>query len=114
MCKKLIEKELTLDTLEAWYEMHRTDFYDGNEEPDLKEQLDNIPAHVQLQVDVYQDEEDKRQQKTFIHNSMTMQARPTRSRAAALLSGHPHRCFCGCSYGACMHHVAACPCILWQ
>lgn len=76
VCTKLIEKELTLDTLEAWYEENRTDFYDGNEDPELKQELDNIPDHVQLDVDVYQDEEDKRQQETFIHNAMAMEARP--------------------------------------
>jgi hypothetical protein len=75
VCKKLIEKELTLDTLEGWYQEHRTDFYDGNEDPDLKKELDKIPDNVRLEVDVYQDEEDKRQQETFIHNSIAMQAR---------------------------------------
>lgn len=75
MCKKLIEKDLTLDTLEAWYEEHRTDFYDGNEEPEMKEQLDNIPDNMKLEVEMYQDDEDKRQQETFIHNSMAMQVR---------------------------------------
>lgn len=75
MCKKLIEKELTLDTLEAWYEEHRTDFYDGNDDPDLKAQLDNIPENFKLEIDMFQDEEDKRQHETFVHNSMAMQAR---------------------------------------
>jgi hypothetical protein len=76
VCKKLIEKELTLDTLEEWYREHRTDFYDGNEDPDLKKELDNIPDNVKLDIDVFQDEEDKRQHETFVHNSIAMQARP--------------------------------------
>lgn len=84
MCQKLIEGELTLDTLGAWYAEHREDKFDGNTETELADEFAKIPPHVSLELQVYQDEEDKRQHETFVHNTQVMQAcpPPLPSRAA--------------------------------
>lgn len=75
VCQKLIEGDVTLETLGDWYAENRTDAFDGNTETELAEEFANIPDHVSLELDVYQDEEDKRQHETFVHNMEVMKVR---------------------------------------
>lgn len=75
MCQKLIEGEVTLETLGDWYAENRADAFDGNTETELADEFANIPDHVSLELDVYQDEEDKRHHETFVHNMEVMKVR---------------------------------------
>eukprot|EP00892_Ulva_mutabilis_P009236 jgi/Ulvmu1/6685/UM030_0016.1 len=72
VCQKLIEGNLTLDTLGEWYEQHRADKWDGNVESELAAEFANIPDHVHLDLKVYQDEQGKQQHETFVHNTQVM------------------------------------------